>query len=132
MCWRLGRIFWVWVLVRREGCFLAGEQHEQRLRGLLGDVSACVVGRLVRDPAGESSGRVGRTLETKALNTQAGGGSGGCKRGHDKSDPCATAVVVLRRGETEAGRPGRRPGSCGAWRGGHRGCFLVKRAWLGP
>lgn len=60
-------------------------------------MSACVVGRLVRQPTGESSGRRGVALETQALSIGAGEAVESGRQGHDKSDPWAAAVVVVRR-----------------------------------
>lgn len=60
-------------------------------------MSACVVGRLVRQPTGESSGRGGVALETQALNIGAGEAVDSGRQGHDKSDPWAVAVAVVRR-----------------------------------
>lgn len=71
----------------------------------------------------------GSASETEALSA---GAAEEARQGHDKSLPRATAVVAVRIGEAEAGRPGRRLGSWGTSGGGRRGSFLVKRAWLGP
>lgn len=66
----------------------------------------------------------GSASETEALNAGAGEAVEEARQSHDKSHPCAAAVVAVRNGEAEARSPGRRPGSWGTLGGGQRGSFL--------